>query len=106
MSRQHQQEYPVWGAVRKEDLHSTDGSVVRTAGLWNNSVLLQLNHAGAWLRNSMTVRLPWGQAPLQLDYSARLCTALAPLCAALLCSALPALLRSAVLEGLGKMAYF
>lgn len=50
---QHQQESPVWGAVKKETSFCANSSIVIqhnwTARLWNSSVVFQFNYEAAWL---------------------------------------------------------
>ena len=65
---------------------------MRTAWLWNSSIVLQLNYEASWLCNSSAVKQPWGEAHFWFDSSPLIsstCSALqppAPLCPALLCT--------------------
>lgn len=60
---------PGWGAVRNETLFTANSSVViqhgwRAAQLWSSPALLQLNHEGSWLWNSMALRRDWSEVTL------------------------------------------
>lgn len=88
-------------------------TTVRTAWLWNSSIVLKLNYEASQLCNISAVMKPWGKAPFWFDssalisstHSALLCTHLlhsfsralfcsVSICSALPCSALPVLFCS------------
>lgn len=72
-------------------------TAVRTAWLWNSSIVLQLNYEASWLCNSSAVKQPWSEAPFWFDSSALISSTCSALHASvLLCPALLYLFFSAL----------